>query len=180
MVEDAILVWRYKHGSDDALRRIYEKYKRDLLTLSVNLLADTAGAEDIVQDVFAGFVQSARSFRLTGSLKAYLATCAANRARDYLRKRQHRQTVPVREETEASESDNPVRLVIRSEQLRRASLAMGRLAPEQREAIVLRLLGGLRFRQIAQVQGVSTKTAQSRYRSALDKLRSMLDSEVTK
>jgi DNA-directed RNA polymerase specialized sigma24 family protein len=36
----------------------------------------------------------------------------------------------------------------------------------------------MKFRQIAQLQEVSTKTAQSRYRYGIDKLRSLLDGKV--
>ena len=80
MIEDTVLLWKYKRGSKDALHRIYEKYRSDLLTLAVNLLCDTNSAEDVVQDVFVSFVQSVEKFRLTGSLKGYLATCVANRS----------------------------------------------------------------------------------------------------
>jgi RNA polymerase sigma-70 factor (ECF subfamily) len=55
---------------------------------------------------------------------------------------------------------------------------MTELPYEQREAIVLRLHGDLRFRQIAEIQEVSTKTAQSRYHYGLDKLRSRMNGEV--
>jgi len=37
MVEDEILVWKFDRGSKDALRRIYEKYKDDLLGLAITL-----------------------------------------------------------------------------------------------------------------------------------------------
>ena len=57
---------------------------------------------------------------------------------------------------------------------------MRQLAYEQREAIVLRLHGGMKFKAIAKLQDVSDKTAQSRYRYGLDKLRSILNGEVEK
>jgi hypothetical protein len=46
MVEDKILVWKLNRGSKDALRRIYEKYKDDLLGLAVTLLRDRNAAAD--------------------------------------------------------------------------------------------------------------------------------------
>jgi RNA polymerase sigma-70 factor (ECF subfamily) len=70
--------------------------------------------------------------------------------------------------------------VIDSERLRKLGSALAELPYEQREAIVLRLHGDLRFRQIARMQKVSTKTAQSRYRSGLDKLRSSMNGEARK
>lgn len=179
MIEDTVLLWKIKRGSKDALRRIYEKYRRDLLTLAVNLLGDTNSAEDVVQDVFVSFVQSVEKFRLTGSLKGYLATCVANRSRDCIRKKQRQRLSMVKEEEQmTSDTNNPVQLVVRCEELERVSLAITQLPHPQREAIILHLHGHLKFRQIAEFQEVSVKTAQSRFRCGLDKLRSILNSEV--
>ncbi len=181
MVEDRLLVWKFKRGGRDALRAIYQKYAGELLSLAGNLLDDKAAAEDVVQDVFVTFVQTIEHFRLTGSLKGYLATCVANRCRDYRRGNKRRQTAAANEAQRASpEAESPAQLVICSEELEKLSGALGELPYEQRETIVLRLHGGLRFRQIAKMQNVSTKTAQSRYRYGLDKLRSTLNGEVRK
>lgn len=54
---------------------------------------------------------------------------------------------------------------------------MNRLAYEQREAIVLYLHGRMKFKAIGELQKVSTKTAHTRYRAGLDKLKSMLNGE---
>ena len=181
MLEDRLLLWRFQSGSRDAFRLIYKKYAGDLLTLAANLLNDKADAEDVVQDVFISFVQSVKKFRLTGSLKGYLTTCVANRSRDYIRRKKHRQSTAVNEpEQTTSDERNPVQLVICSEELQKLSYAMTELPYEQRETIVLRLHGDLRFRQIAKLQNISIKTAQSRYRYGLDKLRSVLNGEVRK
>jgi hypothetical protein len=51
-MEDKLLVFRCKRGSRDALARIYQKYKRDLLLLAAALLNDSGIAEDVVHDVF--------------------------------------------------------------------------------------------------------------------------------
>ena len=179
MIEDTVLLWKYKHGCEDALRRIYEKYRSNLLTLAVNLLGDTSSAEDVVQDVFVSFVQSVDKFRLTGNLKSYLATCVANKSRDCIRKRKRQRLVVVKEEEQmTSETNNPVQLVAHSEELKQLSLAMTQLPHPQREAIVLHLHGGLKFRQIAKFQEVTIKTAQSRFRCGLEKLRSILNGKV--
>jgi DNA-directed RNA polymerase specialized sigma24 family protein len=60
------------------------------------------------------------------------------------------------------------------------SEALVQIPFEQREVVVLRLHGSIKFREIAKVQCVSVKTIQSRYRYGLDKLRSILNSEVEK
>ena len=90
MLEDRLLVWKFKHGSKDAFCRIYEKYRDDLLRLAVSLLNETDIAEDIVHDVFTLFISTVRQFQLTGNLKSYLATCVVNRARNMNRVCQRR------------------------------------------------------------------------------------------
>jgi len=181
VLEDLLLVRRLKRGSKDAFCRIYEKYWNDLLTLAANLLADPGAAEDVVQDVFTSFVRSAANFELRGNLKNFLATCVANRARDGLRKKKRQRAVPVNEaEPLVSTAKLPVQLLMRSEQLKQLSYAMTLLPYDQREAIVLRLHGGLKFKAIAESQNVSIKTVQSRYQYGLIKLRSILNGQVQK
>jgi DNA-directed RNA polymerase specialized sigma24 family protein len=55
MIEDKLLIWRFKRGSSDALCRIYKKYKDNLLRLAAALLNDTSAAEDVVHDFFVYF-----------------------------------------------------------------------------------------------------------------------------
>ena len=181
MLEDRLLLWRFKRGSREAFRLMYNKYADGLLTLAANLLDDKADAEDVVQDVFISFVKSVQKFHLRGSLKGYLTICVVNRSRDYIRKNRRRHTLTVNQAQRATtDVKNPVQLAVRSEQLQELSHAITELPYEQREAIVLHLHGEMRFKKIAKLKNISIKTAQSRYRYGLDKLRSILNNEVRK
>jgi RNA polymerase sigma-70 factor (ECF subfamily) len=178
MVEDKLLIWRCKRGSRAAFRRIYEKYESDLRTLAANLLDDKAAVEDVVHDVFVSLLQVVDKLELRSSLAGYLKTCVANRSRDYMRRRQ-RQTATVNDAGRALPSnDGPIHLVIKSEELKKLGSAMSQIPYEQREAIVLRLHGQMKFRTIAELQNVTTKTAHSRYRAGIEGLRLILNSEI--
>jgi len=179
MIEDKLLIWRFKCGSAGALCRIYRKYKDNLLRLASALLNDTDAAEDVVQDVFVSFAQSAEKLKLTGNLRSYLATCAANRARNWNRAGKYRETAnPDEARSAVSSSKSPEQWIIYSEQLRRLNNALSQLPYEQREAISLHLQGGMKFKAIAELQDVSINTVQSRYRYGLDRLRSILNNEA--
>ncbi len=183
MLEDRYLVWRLKQGSAHALCRIYNRYESDLLTLATNLLGRTGYAEDVLQDVFVKFLESIDTFELTGSLKGYLAKCVANRARDYLRKDRGYRTEGGRQPSDdgcpsRGLAPSPVEAVIVEEQRRRLIAALPELPYEQREAVLLHLQGGLKFREVANVQGVAAKTAESRYRYGIERLRSILNGQV--
>jgi RNA polymerase sigma factor (sigma-70 family) len=178
MLEDRRLLRRLKRGDRDALRVIYETHQGDLLTLAANLLHDPAGAQDVVQDVFLGLVRSVPRLELRRTLRAYLATAVANRVRDHYRRRSREQLVPIEEAGQVAGGDGPVQMVIDSEQMRRLRSALEELPYEQREVVMLRVHGGMKFRQIAEHQNTSVKTALSRYQYGLNKLRSMLNHEV--
>ena len=180
MIEDEVLKWKFKCGSRDALRRIYEKHLNRLLTLAMALLNDAGGAEDVVHDVFVSFAESADNFRLTGSLKSYLTTCVVNRVRDRIRANQRRSARLDESGSARSGPDGPDHAILCSERALRLQRAMGKLPDEQRQVVVLRLKGEMKFREIAKLQGVSVNTIQGRYRYGLDKLRSMLNGEVDK
>jgi RNA polymerase sigma-70 factor (ECF subfamily) len=179
MLEDELLKWKFKRGSDEALTLIYEKYLNSMLTLALGLLNDAGAAEDVVQDVFVAFAQSRRSFQLWGSLSGYLATSVVNRVRDYKR-RQRRLIGRDAEPRVYTDRPGPEQAVILTEQAQLLAEAVGQLPEEQREAVLLRLKAGLKFRDIAKLQQTSVNTALSRYRYGLERLRSMLDGEVEK
>lgn len=179
MLEDRRLLLRLKRGDREALRLIYEEHEGDLLTLAANLLRDPAAAQDVVQDVFLGLVRAAPRLQLRRTLRAYLATAVANRVRDHYRRQARERLAPLEDADHvAAGSDGPVEMVIRSDEMLRLRAAVAELPYEQREAIMLHVHTGLKFREIAAHQEVSLKTAISRYRYGLDKLRSMLNGEV--
>jgi RNA polymerase sigma factor (sigma-70 family) len=181
MLEDRLLIWKFNRGNRGVLRDIYEKYKDDLVTLAAALLTDISSAEDVVHDVFVSFIESAEKFRLTGSLRGYLATCVANNARNRNKaRRKHNKIALDNAGLVAADSNSPEFSALFGEQLRQLAATLGRLPYEQREVLLLHSYSGMKFKGIAKQQNVSINTVQGRYRYALDKLRAMLDGEVRK
>jgi RNA polymerase sigma-70 factor (ECF subfamily) len=179
MMEDRILLWKFKRGSQDALRRVYEKYRADLLKLAVSLVTDVNTAEDVVQDVFVAFAQAGARIGLAGDLRRYLVTCVANRIRNRRRDRQRHEAIGLDgADGLVCGSRRPEQWAILNEQLRTLSQAMAQIPYEQREVVNLYTQGDLTFRQIARMQNVSINTVQGRYRYGIAKLRSILNGEL--
>jgi RNA polymerase sigma-70 factor (ECF subfamily) len=176
MMEDRILLWKLKRGSRDALRQVYEKYRTDLLKLAVSLVIDLNTAEDVVQDVFVSFAQSAAQIGLAGDLRKYLVTCVANRIRNRRRDQQRHEAVGLDgADSLISGSRRPEQWAILNEELRLLSQAMAQISYEQREVVNLYTQGDLTFRQIARIQNASINTVQGRYRYGMTRLRSLLN-----
>ena len=180
MLEDRLLLWKFKHGSSESLERIYDKYETYLITVATALLNNTHAAEDVLHDFFVWFVTSAEQIKLTGNLKAYLATCVANLARNRIKRRQ---LEPIAlDDNNATESAalGPDLLAIQKEETTILNEAMSHLPYDQREVIVLHLQGNLKLTQIAKLRSTSVNTIRSRYRYGLGKLRTLLNGQVTK
>ncbi len=177
MLEDRLLIWKFKCGSNEALCRIYRKYSDYLLALAAALLQDVNAAEDVLHDVFCKFIESREKFKVAGSLKSFLGTCVVNLARDKLRARQSQPCELDEATASVLDTNEPQHYAIFGEQARDLNHAIGQLALEQREVIMLHLQGGMKFREIAGLQGISINTAKSRYRYGLQKLRKILSDE---
>ncbi|NQT01121.1 MAG: RNA polymerase sigma factor [Planctomycetes bacterium] len=131
--------------------------------------------------MFISFVKSADDFKINGSLKAYLRTCVLNGVRNKVRSDQVRNYVELSQAGPISSGQNGSdQWAILKEESMRISNALVQVPFEQREVVVLHLHGGMKFREIAKLQAVSTKTIQSRYRYGLNKLRSILNGEIVK
>jgi len=171
--DDAFLLAAAAGGERQALEQIYLAYKDDLLTLAGLMLGDRQAAEDVLHDVFVSLARQIGRLRLTRSLKGYLLTSCANRARDLLRRRGARQTPAG--VAEVGVSGNPAEAAEVAEETVRAMAALTRLPAEQREVVTLHIHGQFTFREIARLLEIPMNTAKSRYRYALSALRKELN-----
>jgi RNA polymerase sigma-70 factor (ECF subfamily) len=174
MLEDKRLIWELKQGSKDALRQIYMEYKDTLLTIAASLLHDTYAAEDVLHDVFVSFAASAKRLELRVSLKSYLISSVVNRVRDRFRKKKHHTVELDKAGQISSDWNRPEQSAVLAEQLQLTADALSQIPLEQAETIILHLNGGMKFKEIAEMQNIPMNTVQGRYRYGLDKLRTIL------
>ncbi len=178
-MEDKLLIWKLNRGSEDALCRIYEKYRDDLVRIAAGILNDVSTAEDVVQDVFLMLVHSAGKYEIRTNLKGYLTSCVVNKIRNLNRTKSTQKPLSLDDvEPAVSNSKAPDECVVCDEEFQHLYKAVAQLPYEQKEAVILHIQGRMKFKEIAKLQGTSIKTTLSRYSYGLTKLRSMLNGEV--
>ena len=181
MLEDAILLLKFKHGHAQALERIYQKYKTELLSLATAMTHDKDMAEDVLQDVFVSFAKSAKSLHLRTSLRWYLTTAVANRVRNLRRSKHHEfRSLDNFEQMTADRHMRPEQMAMTAEEFEMIRKALDQLPELQREVVTLRIHSRMPFKVIARLQDVTISTVQARYRYGLDKLGSLLDGKARK
>jgi RNA polymerase sigma-70 factor (ECF subfamily) len=179
MSEDKDLLKLLRRGDSHALRRLYEKYRTDLYTVALSLLHDVHAAEDCLQDVFVRLAEGAADIQIHRNLKGYLISSVANRARDRLRNKAKLLDRAENFSCSTGAAD-PVKVLIDREQSARLFNTLMRLPYDQREAFVLHVQAGMKFKEIAELQSVSIKTVLSRYRYGSEKLKELLEKDNAK
>jgi RNA polymerase sigma-70 factor, ECF subfamily len=87
-ISDKELVSRVRSGDQNAMGAVYDRYSSLVYAVALRVLADGAAAEDALQEVFMQLWRNPARFDANrGSLRAWLAVIARNRAIDVLRKR---------------------------------------------------------------------------------------------
>ena len=82
------------HGGERAaLRRLYDRYSRYAMAISLRYISDCDKVRDVLQDSFVKILTSIDDFdyRGEGSLKSWVSRIVANRAIDYIKQHQRLQ-----------------------------------------------------------------------------------------
>ena len=156
-----------KSGDKDAAIRLYQSMKNILLTTAFGVLRERSAAEDIVHDVFLQVLQSDADCDIRNA-KAYMVRMVRNKAIDYARKESR--NISVEEYDEMPTREGPQENVPTEDYADMEQL-LSRLEGKEADAVRLRVIAEMRFRDIAQVMSVSVTTAFRLYRSGISKLR---------
>ena len=160
--------------ADSDLANLYARHRQGLFTHALLITRSTEAAEDAVHDAFARMC--ARPPPDVADPIAYAFAAVRAAAIDQTRRAKVRRDA--QPEVSIFADASPEHDAQESERRQWIQAALQRLAPDEREAIVLRLYAGLTFSQIAQVTAEPLATVASRYRRSLAKLRPALEKVV--
>jgi RNA polymerase sigma-70 factor (ECF subfamily) len=162
------------HGDELACAALYNAYSPNVLRLALGLLNDLADAEEVTQDTFIYALRNLGRFDARRSaFTTWLFTIAISRCRN---KRRRKWLAQLPLEWLANEAapapERAVEVALERRGVRRQVwAALQGLSPNLREAVVLRYLGGLPYKEIGQAMGCNPKTAESRVRLGLTAMR---------
>jgi len=183
-ISDEKLFEQYRRGDAAALRTIIERYQGDLTRFLYRLVGERAAADDVFQETFLQVHLSAASFDTSRRFRPWLFTIAANKGRDYLRKRGRRQTVrlsaPVAGPAGGGDGSGttfvdlmeidvpqPSEGVDNQERDQRVQEALNDMPDSLREILLLAYFQRLSYAQIADDLGIPLGTVKSRLHAAV-------------
>jgi RNA polymerase sigma-70 factor, ECF subfamily len=151
-------------------------------TLARYLTRNAHDAEDVVQDACLRALKYFDTFRggEGASARAWLLAIVRNTAYSWRGRRRVDGMATEFDETQHSDAvsdEHPEGVLLRTAAKETLARALDRLAPEFREAIVLRELEGLSYKEISEVAGVPVGTVMSRLSRARTRLQEALRKE---
>lgn len=166
---DLAIVTGLKAGDQNAMAELYDRYSSVVYAVALRVLGDTGAAEDVLQEIFLQLWRNPGAFDAArGSLGAWLAVIARNRAIDALRKRRPETDIEdvvisvapdLASEAERSRAAEKVRGVLRA------------MPAPQRSALEMAYFEGLSHSEIAAKTGEPLGTIKTRIRAGLMVLR---------
>jgi RNA polymerase sigma-70 factor, ECF subfamily len=192
-VTDELLMIRYQRGDSEAFGWLVRRHNQRLYNFILRLVKNPSAAEELAQEAFLKIVKNSASFKHEARFSTWLYAIARNLCIDHQRKQRLRrhnsldqpanQSQPTDQgsrtlgETVADPhpSSNVERSVTKGRMAEAMVGAVEALPDDQKEVFLLRELGGLPFKDIAEVTGVGENTVKSRMRYALERLQQALE-----
>jgi RNA polymerase sigma-70 factor (ECF subfamily) len=171
------LIQQARSGDEVALRKLYEEHRPRVMRLAYAMLGDAAEAEDVVQDVMVYALTHLDKYDPErGAFTTWLHTIAVSRTRDRGRRiRLHLSRLQDWMHRQATDhAPGPESALDGIDAVSRIGPALAELTRLQREAVVLREVEGLSYKEIGEVLDIPMRTAQARVVSAHAALRRSL------
>src|SRR5271155_5518022 len=167
---DFSLVSRCLRGDEPAWEDLVRQHTRRVYGLCFRFTGSGSEAQDLTQEVFLRVFRTLKTFRSTeGSFATWLARVTRNLLIDnYRRTRQERVTdsieeqLPTIEEAGGAASVRPDHALAGREASEILQATLQKLSPDLREAVILRDLQEMEYREIAEVLRIPEGTVKSR------------------
>ena len=167
---DQPLVSRCLDGDEAAWEELVRQHTRQVYGLCFRFTNSAQEAQDLTQDVFLRVFKTIKTFRSAeGSFHTWLARVTRNLLIDhYRRTRQERVTdsieeqLPMLQEKGGSAAARPDQALAGREASEILQATLQKLSPDLREAVILRDLQEMEYREIADVLDIPEGTVKSR------------------
>ena len=177
-IDEKLLVRAYQAGDDGAFDAIVRSQYNALYAHALRRLSQHEAAEDAVQDTLLRAYRALPNLDGDLALRAWLHRILTNVCFDEGSRRQRQHGLVERIGALPEElAEDPIDEAILHDTVRVMSEALQELPESYREALVLRYVDGLSFREVAEVSGITEENARARVqrgKSALHKIMSRL------
>lgn len=159
-------------GDNQTWQDLYAEINPGLFRFLLSRLGDEGAAQDLLQEGFYRLAKNLRQIKDARAIRAWIYSTCYRLSVDWQRRNKVYRTeeLPSLEDPEAVD---PAAAAVQREESQAVLQAVLSLSDPHRTVILLRIWGGLSYREISEITGVSKGTLRSQYYWAVRKLRSI-------
>lgn len=176
---DAQLIKKFQKGDKIAFETLLQRHQDALYTFLLRLTGAPDRADDLFQETVLHVLKAMPKYREEGTFHHWLFRIANNVARDTNRRdnvrKKHVTTDDAFVELAVGSNLRPDEETEKRDLMHRVEQVLAQLPEEQRRVFLLRTHADMRFREIAEQEGVSTSTIISQMRYAVAKIKPLLE-----
>jgi RNA polymerase sigma-70 factor, ECF subfamily len=163
-------------SGDDALVAMFNRIRDELVSTLLYLLGNADDAQDAAQEAFLKCWRARHTLAEVQNLRAWIFRVGLNAAKDFQRSAWNRKSRPLPEdELMFGHEEATGQSLEDQEALDRLRLAITELRQDEKEVFLLRQNGELTYEQIAEIRSAPVGTVKTQMRTALIKLRKVLN-----
>jgi RNA polymerase sigma-70 factor (ECF subfamily) len=167
---------KVKGGDLDKLGLLFERYNRPLFSFFYRKTKDPGLSEDLVQSVFERMLKYRTTYSGTGAFTTWMFSIARNAHIDHFRKEKRRKEDEILDE-ERIVGEIPAGYAELDERNKKKILlerAIDSLDEDKKEVVILSRFEGLRYHEIAEIQGVTESAVKVRFFRAMKELKQVV------
>lgn len=170
MTEEAFLasIEKIRSEDKDGLKEIYMAYSSYIFMVVNEILRNKEDAEDVTQEFFIRLYRVAGVYKPGSGHKGWIATIARNLALDHIRKHSREMATEEVEEDITEFTSGPEQEVVGNMVI---NDALNALKEDERQIVAMKILGDMKFREIADVLNIPLGTVTWKYQNAIKFLR---------
>jgi RNA polymerase sigma-70 factor (ECF subfamily) len=163
-------------GQQEPLEVLVRRYAQPLVSFLARMVRDRHRGEELFQEVFLAVWRKRRQYQFPRPFKPWLYAIAVNKCRAAFRAA--RAEVPLTSAPPIAGGDTPSEVAIATETAERIARAVGRLPPQQRAVVAMRVWDGLSYAEIASAVACSEATVRSHMHHGLRAVREALGKDL--
>lgn len=169
--EELELIHRAKAGDGKAFATLWTCSERKVWSVCLGITGNRSDAEEAIAEAMCKSWQGRDRFRAKSRFSTWLCQIASNICKNKVSRRREFPD----SDAGADLTSNTTDIGDRVSDTEAVRWAVGQLSDEFREALVLREIGGLSYKEIALQQGVNIQTVKSRIHRARKALKELLE-----
>ena len=151
----------------DALYKLYELINKNVYSFALSILRNHDDALEVMQDTFVSVYNNANRYENKDKPMAWILTITKNLS--YMKLRKSKKTTDI-DDLEFSSADNhDDKIFIKH--------LLDKLTKEEREIVILHVVNGFKFHEIAKLLDLKLSTTLSKYHRAIKRIKEIVKEE---